>query len=103
MLETMVATGFAPLAVLTLPLRQSHRHSDFVDLRPLAGALDAPIIECDRINAPEVLQRLRGLSLDVLFVVGWSQLLRSELLEIPRLGCIGFHPAPLPQLRGRAV
>ena len=38
-----------------------------------------------------------------MFVIGWSQILRSEVLRIPRLGTIGYHPALLPEFRGRGV
>ena len=41
-------------------------------------------------------------NLDILFVVGVSQLISNEIIESPRLGCIGFHPTKLPKGRGRA-
>lgn len=45
---------------------------------------------------------IRNLDLDVLFVVGSSQLVGPDILNIPRLGCVGFHPTRLPNGRGRA-
>lgn len=38
---------------------------------------------------------------DIVFCFGWSHLLRKEVLSIPRMGVVGFHPAALPQNRGR--
>ena len=38
----------------------------------------------------------------VIVVIGWTQLLRDELLGLPRLGCLGFHASLLPRYRGRA-
>jgi methionyl-tRNA formyltransferase len=35
-------------------------------------------------------------------VIGWSQLLKKEIIEIPQLGVIGTHPTELPKYRGRA-
>lgn len=38
---------------------------------------------------------------DVIMCLGWSQLLDEEMLAMPTIGCIGFHPAELPYNRGR--
>jgi methionyl-tRNA formyltransferase len=38
---------------------------------------------------------------DVLLVVGWTQLLKEELLAIPKVA-LGFHASLLPKYRGRA-
>jgi methionyl-tRNA formyltransferase len=38
---------------------------------------------------------------DVIYCFGWSTLLRRSVLNIPSKGVIGFHPAKLPQNRGR--
>lgn len=102
-LRGLARLGHPPLAVITLPLAKAGRHSDFVDLRPLAADAGVPVVEADQVNAPEVIDALRRLELDYLFVVGWSQIVRPDLLRLPRRGCIGLHPAPLPELRGRAV
>lgn len=45
---------------------------------------------------------IKKAELDVLFVVGVSQLVSKEILDAPSLGCIGFHPTALPKGRGRA-
>ena len=39
---------------------------------------------------------------DLLFIVGISQIVTKEILEIPKYGCIGYHPTLLPKGRGRA-
>jgi methionyl-tRNA formyltransferase len=103
LLCALAETGHPPLAVVTLPMSKAGRHSDFVDLRPIAAEANIPVIETNEVNAVEIVERLRGLALDYLFVVGWSQIVRPPLLRLPKRGCIGLHPAPLPELRGRAV
>ena len=37
---------------------------------------------------------------DILFVLGYRKLLSKELLNAPRIGCIGSHPTLLPRGRG---
>lgn len=39
---------------------------------------------------------------DLIFAVGLSQIIPEDILAIPRMGCIGFHPTALPKGRGRA-
>jgi len=102
-LEALIEHGMTPVAVATLPLSKAHRHSDFVDLRPLAAAAGSRVLEMSNCNSPEALQSLRDLSPDLIFVMGWSQICRPEFLAIAARGCIGYHPAPLPLNRGRAV
>jgi methionyl-tRNA formyltransferase len=102
-LEVLGQSRQPPAAVVTLPLSHARRHSDYVDLRPLARDLGIPVIECVDINAPDVVERIRGLEPMLAFVIGWSQLCRRDFLSVPRSGCIGFHPARLPEHRGRAV
>jgi methionyl-tRNA formyltransferase len=102
-LETLGALNAPPTALLTLPVERAARHSDFVDLRPLAERLDVPVIAQANVNSPDALAALREVAPDYVMVIGWSQICRQEFLALPRLGGIGYHPAPLPENRGRAV
>ena len=40
---------------------------------------------------------------DLIIVAGWSEIIPDEILAIPSMGVIGFHPAKLPMDRGRSV
>jgi methionyl-tRNA formyltransferase len=40
---------------------------------------------------------------DFIFVSGWSGILSKELISLPKLGTIGFHPSKLPNDKGRSV
>jgi methionyl-tRNA formyltransferase len=95
--------GVALVAVVTLPPALAARHSDFVDLAPDAAAAGARLLHAADANAPELVATLADLDLDYLFVIGWSQLCRAPLLGAARRGVIGYHPTPLPRLRGRAA
>lgn len=89
--------------VVTLPLELKERHSDFVDLGPQAEALGAAILRAAKTNVPETLDAIREAQPDYIFVVGWSQLCGPEFLAIRPGKVIGYHPAALPRLRGRAA
>ncbi len=82
--------------------RLASRVSGYVRLDDLAEAAGASFFEFSRINDEHTVEAIRAIDVDVLFIVGLSQLVRPEVLGLPRKGCIGFHPTLLPQGRGRA-
>jgi methionyl-tRNA formyltransferase len=54
----------------------------------------------ENVNAPEFIAKLRTLAPEMVVVVSFGQLLRSELLELPRYGCVNVHASLLPRYRG---
>lgn len=102
-LAALIAAGRTPDLVVTLPPDAAHRHSDFVDLTSPAQQAGAALHHTTNINADETTARIAEAEPDLTLVIGWSQICRQPFREIARLGAVGFHPAPLPRLRGRAV
>jgi methionyl-tRNA formyltransferase len=76
--------------------------SGFVDLKNIASKNDIDYLGFDKINDKENLIWAKEKNPDVIFAVGFSQLISDEWLSLPLLGCIGFHPTCLPKGRGRA-
>ncbi|MCX7423176.1 MAG: methionyl-tRNA formyltransferase [Planctomycetia bacterium] len=76
--------------------------SSFARLNDVAAAADIPCVSFQNINALESIAQVRAWQPDLCFVVGLSQLVKSELLAIPRMASVGFHPTWLPRGRGRA-
>jgi methionyl-tRNA formyltransferase len=101
-LERLLQHGVAVAGVLGLAESKSANVSDYARLDDLAREHGVPYVDFQSINAPEVVETVRGWEPDVLFVVGLSQLVKGDLLAIPRMGCVGFHPTHLPRGRGRA-
>ena len=48
------------------------------------------------------LNAVRALEPELVFVVGWSQLVREPFIALAREGVFGMHPTLLPRHRGRA-
>lgn len=71
-------------------------------VKTAAEVLGLPVIQPPSINAPEILNQLRSLDLDVLAVAAYGQLLKREVLTLPRLGCVNVHASLLPNYRGAA-
>lgn len=79
----------------------SEYNSDFADLTPLCRDYNIPYFLIKNINAPDCIDWITRLQPDVIFCVGLSQLIKKEILSIPKIGVIGYHPALLPKNRGR--
>lgn len=97
------APGWELPAVVTLPAEHAGRHSDFVDLGPDAAGAGCRLIPAANANDPAALAAIEDLAPDYLFVIGWSQLCGERLMAIAPGRTVGYHPAPLPRLRGRGV
>lgn len=59
------------------------------------------LVKVDKINNYE--DYISELNPDIIFVVGWSQLVSDKIIKSAKIGVIGFHPAKLPEDRGRSV
>jgi methionyl-tRNA formyltransferase len=66
----------------------------------LAKQAGIKLYETEDINNPDFLEELRQLQPDVLFNIAFLQLYKPPALAVPRLGCINFHPGPLPRYGG---
>ena len=80
---------------------KSDFNSDFADLTPLCKKAGIPFKYVDDINSNENIAWIRSLSPDIIFCFGWSNLIKKDLLGLPKMGVVGYHPALLPKNRGR--
>jgi methionyl-tRNA formyltransferase len=100
-LQEVVKCGGDVVGVMTVQKKDAKFNSDYVDLGETAAALGIPVHYIEKIRNPESVELIRSISPDVIFVFGFSQLISKEILDIPRLGSVGTHPALLPKNRGR--
>ncbi len=66
----------------------------------LAEYSQTGIAKVPDINAPVVVDLLRNLACDMLVVVSFGQILRSEILELAPYGVLNVHASILPKYRG---
>ena len=76
-------------------------NADFADITHLCKKTNIPYRFVDNINDRDVIDWINSLHPDVIFCFGWSELIKKELLHLAPMGVVGFHPAALPQNRGR--
>lgn len=80
--------------------KQSKMNSDFASLEPIARKGNISVFFYDQ--QPEATSKwIEAKQPDVIYCFGWSHILPDEILNIPRIGVIGYHPAELPYNRGR--
>ena len=101
-LEALVRHGAEIVGVLQLRNESSHTVTAFSPLDELAEPHGIPYAKFRNINDSEIVEQVREWQPDLMFVVGLSQLVRDEMMSIPKRGCVGFHPTFLPAGRGRA-
>jgi len=101
-LEALLAARTPITGVITLRPELAAQRSGAVDYAPLCVRYGIPLARVGNINEPDGLAALRTLDADVVFVIGWSQILRPAALQLARTGMIGAHASLLPQLRGSA-
>lgn len=99
MLEHLINTNTEIVGVCTKS--SSGFNSDYVDLGEYCRLHDIPFLYTDNINSEEVLDWMLSLSPDVIFCLGWSQIIKEKILAIAPKGVIGYHPSALPRNRGR--
>jgi methionyl-tRNA formyltransferase len=95
--------GAEVAAVVTLPGPIDPNRSGQCSFDEIAAELGARLIETADVNAPDTIAEIREVDPDLIFVVGWSQLVMDEFIGLPRHGVFGMHPTLLPRHRGRAA
>ena len=77
--------------------------SDFGDFNLLSSRHKIPQYKVlGNINDAENIEILKKIKPNLILVLGWSQLLKNEIIKIPDIGVFGSHPTLLPKYRGRA-
>ena len=100
--EALMQAGAPIHGVITLTPERRARRSGAMDYGPLCARFGVPLYEIADINGEEGLAALRALDPDIVFVLGWSQIVRPAALRLARIGMIGAHASHLPRYRGSA-
>ncbi|HET9589978.1 MAG TPA: methionyl-tRNA formyltransferase [Anaerolineales bacterium] len=99
-----LANVYEVVGVVTQPDRASGRGRALKPppVKILAQELEIPIIQPEKLRLPEAMEQLRAWNPDLIVVAAFGQILRKDVLDLPRYGCINVHASLLPRWRGAA-
>jgi methionyl-tRNA formyltransferase len=92
------------VAVYTQPDRPVGRGMELKapPVKRRALELGLPVFQPEKLSLPGEWERLQAFAPDVIVVVAYGQILRQNILDLPRLGCVNIHSSLLPRWRGAA-
>ena len=67
--------------LITLKDERAKNKSGRIYLDEISAKHDIPLLKIDNINDKEVIDALKGYEIDWLFIIGWSQIAKKELLD----------------------
>jgi methionyl-tRNA formyltransferase len=92
------------VGVVTQPDRPAGRHMTLTPppVKVAADELHIPVIQPLKLREPGAVQQLRDWNPDLIVVAAFGQILRPEVLDLPKYGCVNVHASLLPRHRGAA-
>lgn len=103
-LEFLLEKGVDIVAVVSKP-DKAHGRSRTPQPTPvksIALKYQLPLMQPDKISAPEPSALLQEYNADLFVVVAYGEIIKQHILDMPTLGCINIHASLLPKYRGAA-
>jgi methionyl-tRNA formyltransferase len=102
-LEALV-NHYPVVGVVTQPDRPAGRGGKLKTpaVKEAAFRLGLQVIQPEKLRQPEAMQQLQVWAPDLIVVAAFGQILRPEVLDLPKYGCINIHGSLLPRWRGAA-
>jgi methionyl-tRNA formyltransferase len=99
-----LAAKYLLVGVVTQPDRPAGRGGNLKPpaVKEAALRLGIPIIQPEKLRQPDAMAQLRIWAPDLIVVAAFGQILRPDLLDLPKWGCINIHGSLLPRGRGAA-
>jgi methionyl-tRNA formyltransferase len=101
-LQAAAGSGAQIVGVVTFPGPIDPIRSGQCSFDDVVARLDAALVETRDVNSLETLNAIRKLEPELIFVVGWSELVHDPFIALASEGVFGMHPTLLPRHRGRA-
>ena len=100
----LLAQSYSIAGVVTQPDRPSGRGQILTPppVKLTAQELGLEVIQPERLRRPEAFALLEAMAPDLIVVAAYGQILRQNVLDLPRYGCINVHASLLPRWRGAA-
>ena len=99
-LQALVESNHQVVAVISQPDKPGKRGKRLVPspVKIVAKEAGIPVLQPDRLR----LEDINAIDCDLMVVVAYGQILKQDVLDYPRLGCVNVHGSILPRWRGAA-
>ena len=103
-LRKLIEAGHEIRFAVTQPDRARNRKQvTFSPVKQAALEYGIEVLQPERLkDSEEDRRKIRDYRPDAVIVVAYGQILKQDVLDIPRYGCFNVHGSLLPQLRGAA-
>ena len=99
-----LTSAYEVVGVVTQPDRASGRGRELKSppVKTLALELNIPVMQPEKLRAPEAMEQLCAWNPELIVVAAFGQILKPDVLNLPRFGCVNVHASLLPRWRGAA-
>ncbi len=103
-LNALNESGHDVIAAVSQPDKPVGRHARLepTAVKAKAGELGIEVLQPNKASDNEFIGKIKELNPDVIVVAAYGKILKPELLNIPKFGCINVHASLLPRWRGAA-
>lgn len=101
-LEVLIGSEHEVAAVVTQPDKPNQRGNGitFSPVKNLALKAGIPVLQPEKASSQDFENELKKINPDIIVVVAFGQILRKNILELARFGCVNVHASLLPKYRG---
>ena len=101
-LEAIVGAGHEVAAVVTQPDKPKGRGGVMAmsPVKECALSHGLTVLQPLKARNPEFIEEIKAINPDVIVVVAFGQIIPSEIIHMPKYGCINVHASLLPKYRG---
>jgi methionyl-tRNA formyltransferase len=103
-LQSLIDSDHEIVGVYTKPPKPAGRgyHEIKSKIHELAEKHNLPVFVPSTFKELRNVEQFKSLNADVAVVAAYGLILRKDILETPKFGCINIHPSKLPRWRGAA-
>jgi methionyl-tRNA formyltransferase len=103
-LESLYENGHSIDLVITQKDRPKGRGKkvQYTPVKEKALELGLEVFQPDSINDTESINKIKDINPDFIVVVAYGQILKKQILQVPKYGCYNVHASLLPKYRGAA-
>lgn len=101
-LKALIDLNLEIVGVVCQPDREMDRKKNYIfsPVKKMALENNIPVFQPEKIK--EITNEINNINPDIIITCAYGQFINSEILAIPKFGCVNVHASLLPKLRGGA-